>query len=149
MIPARVDEGRIVRFHLPDVIEALTRLGPKRHHAQITMPPRENGFEWLTSKPPLAFDSDSPVRLCWQLLEECGPSAWAFAPAARLQTVSDVAEFIQTTRQTVTMWLKGGFLPIQVSPENVVRLDLEEVLEVLHKRTVGKRKPIESRIQKP
>jgi hypothetical protein len=140
LIPARVDEGRIVRFHLPEVLEALKQLGSKRYHSNIPEQRLENDFKWLEPSLPPAFDQDLSHRLRWEIDTECGPSAWVFAPAQQLQTISEIADVIQTTRQTVNMWLNHGIIPAYVSSENVIRLDLEIVLDVLQKRASAKRR---------
>jgi len=149
LIPARVDEGRIVRFHLPEVLDALNQLDPKKHCGSIPLRHLENDFEWLTPTSQLAFDKDLPQRITWQIDDECGPSAWVFTPAPRLQTISEIADVIQTTRQTVNMWLSQGIIPAHVSSENVVRLDLEEVLDVLQKRADWKRNVLMTAIRSP
>lgn len=139
-----MDEGRIARFLLPEVIEALKQSGTKRHRGTISAPSQENAFGWLTPTSQLAFDDDLPHRLTWQIDDQCGPSACVFAPAPRLQTISEIADIIQTTRQTINMWLNQGIIPAQISSENVIRLDIEIVLDVLRTRAAAKRNSIES-----
>ena len=138
-----------MRFHLPEALDALNQLDPKKHRGYIPLRHLENDFEWLTPTSQLAFDKDLPQRITWQLLDECGPSAWVFAPAPRLQTISEIADVIQTTRQTVNMWLSQGIIPAHVSSENVVRLDIEEVLDVLQKRADWKRNVLMTAIRSP
>ena len=149
LIPARVDEGRIVRFHLPDVLDALKQSGTKRHRAAISAPRQETGFGWLAPTSLLAFDDDLPHRLTWQIDDQCGPSACVFAPAPRLQTVYEIADVIQTTRQTINMWLHQGIIPVRISSENVIRLDIELVLDVLQKRAAAKRTATRAKISPP
>lgn len=144
LIPAQVDEGRIVRFLLPEVLEALKQSGTKRHRCMIPAPRQGNGFGWLTPTSQLAFDDDLPHRLTWQIDDQCGPSACVFAAAPRLQTIGEIAAIIQTTRQTITMWLNQGIIPAQISSENVIRLDIELVLDVLRTRASAKRNSMES-----
>jgi len=144
-----VDEGRIVRFHLPEVLDALNQLDTKKFRSSIPLRHLDNDFDWLTPTSQLAFEKDLPQRITWQINDECGTSAWVFAPSARLQTISETADVIQTTRQTVNIWLIQRIIPARVSSENVIRLDLEEVLDVLQKRAEGKRNVLMTAIRSP
>jgi len=139
LIPARIDEGRIVRFSLEEVRAALSRRSREARKLQKLFLFTGEG-EFTTSRD-LDYSSGKSAthRFRWMIDEGASQAGWRVVPVARLCTIKEVAGIIQTTRQTVAMWLRKGIIPARIFSENIVRFDLEEVLEALRVRAVRKR----------
>lgn len=140
IIPARVHEGRIARFYLSEVLEALRQKDSNRY--QIILPvvtPQESpGLNRCTSTDCTAMNPVPPV-LAHETRTNGSPRPTDL-PKAPLKTPKQVAWMIQTTPQTINFWHRIGIIPSRVSINGVVRFDLEEVLEVLARRVAEERR---------
>ena len=138
-IPARIDEGRIVRFSLNEVSAALSRkIRETRNLQKLFLLVREGDSPKSRNldNPP---DKTAMHRFSWTIKAGANEAGWTVVPVVRLYTIKETAEIIQTTRQTVAMWLRKGIIPARISSENILRFDIEEVLEALRLRAARKR----------
>ena len=140
IIPARVHEGRIARFYLSEVLEALRQKGSNRYQRilPVVTPQDSPGLNRCTSSDCTAMNPVPPV-----LAHETRTNrtfAQTDLPKVLLKTPKQVAWVIQTTPQTINLWHRNGIIPSRVSKTGVVRFDLEEVLEVLARRVAEERR---------